>query len=164
MDSVIATLDRMMLDRGQGKVLDSKSTRLSFMQRRYASTTVFVVRSRKMKVTTVRSMIEGLPAGHRAVFVGAGVPTSFSKKEIKASMSQYFMTKELLFPVTDHPLVPLHKKVAAPPSGMAKQDLPGIEETDPVCRYYWLKPGDVVEIDRGGYKYYRVVVTSSYSD
>ena len=161
MDSVVTTLDRMMRDRGEGGILNSKSTRLCFNMRSYASTTVFIVRSRKMKVTTVRSMIESLPAGHKAVFVGSGLPTSFSKKEMAASDSQYFRTNELLFPVTDHPLVPPHRKVAAPPPGKARKDLPGIEERDPVCRYYWLKAGDVVEIDRGAYKYYRVVVTSS---
>ena len=99
-------------------------------------------------------MIESLPSGHRAVFVGSGVPTPHSKKEMIASDAQYFQTNELRFPVTDHPLVPPHRKVDAPPPGK----LPGIEESDPVCRYYWLKPGDVVEIDRGTYKYYRVVV------
>ena len=108
----------------------------------------------------MRSMIESLSPGRRAVFVGAGAPTSFSKKEMVACGSQYFQTGELLFPVTDHPLVPPHKKVAAPPSGKEKQHLPCIDEKDPVCRYYWFKPGDVVEIDRGSYKYYRVVVTS----
>ena len=105
----------------------------------------------------MRSIIGGLAPGRQAVFVGSGVPTPFSRKAMVEFNSQYFKTSELHSPVTEHPLVPPHKKVAAPPPGMAKGDLPGIEEKDPVCRYYWLKPGDVVEIDRGYYKYYRVV-------
>ena len=110
-----------------------------------------------MKVTSVRSMQGSLPQGARAVFVGSGAPTSFSKKEMASAGSQYFQLKELLAPVIRHPLVPTHTKVSSPPPGIKKEDLPLLLTSDPVSKYYWYEEGQVVEIDRGKYKYYRVV-------
>ena len=150
-------MDKMMLDRGQGEAVECKSTRLCLQKRRYATTVVFIIRSKKMKVTTVRSMLQSLDEGDGAVFVGSGPPTSFARKEIAAAGSQYFETKELIVPVVMHPLVPPHKKVPAPPAGVQKKNLPVLTLEDPVSKYYWFKQGDVVEIDRGEYKYYRVV-------
>ena len=156
-EQLLRAVDKMMEGRGEGKATESKSSRLCYQRRRYASTIVFLIRSKKMKVTTVRSMIESLPEGFIGVFVGCGPPTPFSKKEIQASGSQYFVTKELIVPVVSHPLVPPHKKINEAPKGLDTDRLPVLSIDDPVSKYYRYKKGDIIEIDRGKYKYYRVV-------
>lgn len=155
-DFLLEAVDEMMAARGEGKFKSSKSSRLCVLERQYATTTIVFLRSKKVKVTAVRSLIARIEG--KIIFVGKGQPTSFSKKEIAEAGAQYFTVAELSRPVIRHPLVPHHAKVDTPPRGIRKEDLPILSLSDPVCKYYCFKAGDVIEIQRKGYKYYRVVL------
>ncbi|KAM0674130.1 hypothetical protein GVAV_002203 [Gurleya vavrai] len=83
---------------------------------------------------------------------------------------EVFKEKELLFNVTKHDLVPKHrvlnvdeKKELLEQRRIKESQLPRILRSDPVSRYYGVKPGDVFEILRksetaGTALYYRLVI------
>ena len=79
---------------------------------------------------------------------------------------QIYFWKTLLIPIQKHFLVPKHTLVPKDKEAellrkyrvMNKSQLPGIQVTDPMARYLFLKLGDIVHIDRNGTDAYRVCV------
>ena len=137
---------------------------------------VFLPDDDKVGVKTIKQyceMMKEASVSHAILVVKQGV-TPFAKTALQEMASTYliehFRDAELLVDVTEHRLVPAHA-LLSPEDRQALLDryklraeqLPRIERTDPVARYYGLKVGDVVKIVRpsetaGRYVTYRVCI------
>lgn len=85
---------------------------------------------------------------------------------------QFFKDSELVVDITEHELVPKHELLSPKEKEtllnrykLKESQLPKIQDSDPVARYYGLKRGDVVKIIResetaGKYVTYRICVDS----
>ena len=137
---------------------------------------VFLPDDDKVGVKTIKQyceMMKEASVSHALLVVKQGV-TPFAKTALQEMASTYliehFRDAELLVDVTEHRLVPAHA-LLSPEDRQALLDryklraeqLPRIQRTDPVARYYGLKVGDVVKIVRpsetaGRYVTYRVCI------
>jgi DNA-directed RNA polymerase I, II, and III subunit RPABC1 len=137
---------------------------------------VFLPDDDKVGVKTIKQyceMMKEASVSHAILVVKQGV-TPFAKTALQEMASTYliehFRDAELLVDVTEHRLVPAHA-LLSPEDRQALLDryklraeqLPRIQRTDPVARYYGLKVGDVVKIVRpsetaGRYITYRLTV------
>ena len=137
---------------------------------------VFLPDDDKVGVKTIKQyceMMKEASVSHAILVVKQGV-TPFAKTALQEMASTYliehFRDAELLVDVTEHRLVPAHA-LLSPEDLQALLDryklraeqLPRIQRTDPVARYYGLKVGDVVKIVRpsetaGRYVTYRVCI------
>lgn len=122
---------------------------------------VYLCTDDRVAVKYARAVLEAQDANDaRPIVVSIEGPTPFTRKE--CDRIQFFTAAELCVNVTKHCLVPRHERVAEPPSGVAREQLPRILETDRVVQYFGWGRGDVVRIRRvfGGHEpivYYRVV-------
>jgi len=122
---------------------------------------VFLPDDDKVGVKTIKQyceMMKEASVSHAILVVKQGV-TPFAKTALQEMASTYliehFRDAELLVDVTEHRLVPAHA-LLSPEDRQALLDryklraeqLPRIQRTDPVARYYGLKVGDVVKIVR----------------
>ena len=137
---------------------------------------VFLPDDDKVGVKTIKQyceMMKEASVSHAILVVKQGV-TPFAKTALQEMASTYliehFRDAELLVDVTEHRLVPAHA-LLSPEDRQALLDryklraeqLPRIQRTDPVARYYGLKVGDVVKIVRpsetaGRYVTYRICI------
>ena len=137
---------------------------------------VFLPDDDKVGVKTIKQyceMMKEASVSHAILVVKQGV-TPFAKTALQEMASTYliehFRDAELLVDVTEHRLVPAHA-LLSPEDRQALLDryklraeqLPRIQRTAPVARYYGLKVGDVVKIVRpsetaGRYVTYRVCI------
>ena len=137
---------------------------------------VFLPDDDKVGVKTIKQyceMMKEASVSHAILVVKQGV-TPFAKTALQEMASTYliehFRDADLLVDVTEHRLVPAHA-LLSPEDRQALLDryklraeqLPRIQRTDPVARYYGLKVGDVVKIVRpsetaGRYVTYRVCI------
>ena len=137
---------------------------------------VFLPDDDKVGVKTIKQyceMMKEASVSHAILVVKQGV-TPFAKTALQEMASTYliehFRDAELLVDVTEHRLVPAHA-LLSPEDRQALLDryklraeqLPRIQRTDPVARYYGLMVGDVVKIVRpsetaGRYVTYRVCI------
>ena len=137
---------------------------------------VFLPDDDKVGVKTIKQyceMMKEASVSHAILVVKQGV-TPFAKTALQEMASTYliehFRDAELLVDVTEPRLVPAHA-LLSPEDRQALLDryklraeqLPRIQRTDPVARYYGLKVGDVVKIVRpsetaGRYVTYRVCI------
>ena len=137
---------------------------------------VFLPDDDKVGVKTIKQyceMMKEASVSHAILVVKQGV-TPFAKTALQEMASTYliehFRDAELLVDVTEHRLVPAHA-LLSPEDRQALLDryklraeqLPRIQRTDPVARYYGLKVGEVIKIVRpsetaGRYVTYRVCI------
>jgi len=100
--------------------------------------------------------------------------TTFAKQFISSDVNnlfvQVFSEKELMFNITKHEYVPKHIVLTTEEKcsilkkyNTKSRHFPQILQSDPICRYYGMIPGDMVRIERpsetcGMYTVYRIVV------
>ena len=136
---------------------------------------VFFPSDEKVGVKPIRTYCERMKeeSVKRAILVTRDNLTPFAKQAVAEMWQQkynieYFREAELLVDITEHVLVPQHivmtddeKKTLLTRYKLRPEQLPRIQETDPVARYYGLRRGQVVKIVRpsetaGRYVTYRI--------
>lgn len=133
----------------------------------------------KFKIADFRQFIEGTDFDMYIIIMEDKLTTNnlksihdFEKKIEKKHTIQFFELKELMFNITHHVLVPKHtvirdenkiEEIVQKYNLKSKLHLPLLLKTDPISRYYDIKPGQLVEIERispssGEYVVYRCCV------
>eukprot|EP00027_Filamoeba_sp_ATCC50430_P008977 CAMPEP_0168560796 /NCGR_PEP_ID=MMETSP0413-20121227/11253_1 /TAXON_ID=136452 /ORGANISM="Filamoeba nolandi, Strain NC-AS-23-1" /LENGTH=186 /DNA_ID=CAMNT_0008592125 /DNA_START=128 /DNA_END=688 /DNA_ORIENTATION=+ len=129
----------------------------------------------KVGVKTIRGYLEKMKQGavQRAIIVVQQGLSSFAKQALSEMAPRFkleqFIETELLVNITEHVLVPKHIKLSREEKAallerykLKESQLPRMQITDPVARYFGLERGDVVKIVRksetaGRYITYRLV-------
>lgn len=122
---------------------------------------VFFPEASKVGVKDIKSILDTMQSEQvkRAVMVLASVLTPFAKgviAEISGKLVvECFTESELLVNITKHQLVPEHRILSPEEKATLLQrykvkenQLPRIQHSDPVARYYGLQRGEVVRIVR----------------
>ncbi|RUP42793.1 RNA polymerase [Jimgerdemannia flammicorona] len=152
--------------------------RLTFMVQKKDDPTnqllVFFPKDKSVGVKPIRKYVERMvtQGTQNGIIVYHQTMTSSANKVIQSMSAKYhlesFQETELLVNITQHALVPQHivltpeeKKTLLQRYRLKETQLPRIQLTDPVARYYGLKRGQVVKIMRpsetsGRYVSYRL--------
>lgn len=137
---------------------------------------VFFPEEEKVGVKTVKqySLMMRDASVTRAILVVKQGMTPFAKTALQEMsdgfLIEHFRDAELLVNITEHKLVPTHLPLSPDDKAallkrykLKENQLPRIQKSDPVARYYGLKIGDVVKIIRpsetaGKYITYRICI------
>eukprot|EP00696_Hemimastix_kukwesjijk_P011447 gnl/Hemi2/24363_TR8186_c0_g1_i1.p1 gnl/Hemi2/24363_TR8186_c0_g1~~gnl/Hemi2/24363_TR8186_c0_g1_i1.p1 ORF type:complete len:224 (+),score=51.18 gnl/Hemi2/24363_TR8186_c0_g1_i1:62-673(+) len=136
---------------------------------------VFFPDDQKVGVKPIRRYIDRMKAEgvNRAIIVVQNQLTSFARQALSSIQKytlEHFLEAELLVNITHHMLVPKHQLLPDPERKallerykLKETQLPRIQLSDPVARYYGLERGQVVKIVRpsetaGRYVTYRYVI------
>lgn len=137
---------------------------------------VFFPEEVKVGVKTIKTYAERMKSESvgRAILVAKSALTPFAKQCLQEMQPKYivelFLESELLVNITQHTLVPKHqllseedKRALLNRYKVKESQLPRIQISDPVARYYGLQRGQVVRIVRpsetaGRYVTYRLCI------
>ncbi|KAL7053599.1 hypothetical protein AAHC03_026978 [Spirometra sp. Aus1] len=138
---------------------------------------VFFPEEEKVNMKTIRAYVDQMQQDHtyKAILVLQDRGLTPAAKTAIAELSykytlECFFENELMVNITEHELVPQHvvltqeeKKELLDRYRLKESQLPKMQVSDPVSRYYGLRRGQVVRINRpsetaGRYITYRIVV------
>lgn len=175
--AVYKTLREMLSDRGYDEIeKEDASTVIATKSLTNERLLVYFVSDVKVSVKKMKHIKEMVEEGeynftHLIIIYKASI-TSFAKQFISSDLNLYvqsFSEKELSFNITQHKLVPKHRKCSSEEKNEILKkyktpfkNYPLISHQDAVCRYYAFVPGDLIEITRnsptaGIYVTYRYV-------
>lgn len=115
----------------------------------------------KLNINTIKYYYRFLLEEHipHAILIYNSVITS-SVKKILSNINidiELFSQSELTFNITKHILVPEHKLIDKQ-DGVDYTKYPIIKKTDPVCKFFRFRPGQLIQIIRRNKSlYYRIV-------
>ena len=159
MEKINATLNAMLKDRGltiECKDFDSPVTLVN------DSLVVIKIEEPKVGINSVKyisTSMESYNVKHAIVLYSNSI-TAFAKNGIQTLISdgktvEFFLYQELMYNVTRHVLVPQHilltpqeKQKVLRTYKVSEKKVPYILHTDPVSRYYNVKPGQMFKIIR----------------
>ncbi len=129
---------------------------------------LFLIMFDKLDVSNVKNIINTLNNKNlnHAIIIYKTDTTSYAKKIInnikKEFVIETFFEKNLLYDITKHRLVPKHIELSNEESKKFIKDygkkFPVILKTDPICKYYNFKKGNIIKIIRNNnYIIYRIV-------
>ena len=136
----------------------------------------FPPKDEKVNIKLIRRYAERMKEENiqRAILVVPNELTPSARAVLTEMASKFliesFREEELLVNITEHELVPKHVKLSVDEKDkllkryrVKESQLPRIQITDPIARYYGLRRGDVVKILRpsetaGRYVTYRLVM------
>jgi len=108
---------------------------------------IFLSEEDKIGIKAARAILDA--AGDSdVILVSLEGPTPFTRRACEATRLQFMLARDLCFNVTRHALVPRHERMAEPPSGVTRAQLPKLLDCDPVVQYYNWPVGTVVRVWR----------------
>lgn len=109
-------------------------------------------------VDGIKDVVEMMRGIGNAIIITAKSLSPDAVKNIRGLVAyniQVFMEDELSFDPTEHVLVPEHipltreeQQAFLSRNDLSIDQLPSIKVTDPIIRYYGMRPGDIVQINR----------------
>ena len=169
LDTLVHNTERMLRDRELSDIRVGDVRRESENHRPFVtavapdgrSVCVYLVLEKKVNIKYAREVLDAGEAKD-VVMISTDGPTAYVAKECGHAPVQFLLAACLCVCVIDHCLVPKHRRVEAPPPGIAPESLPRLLTTDAVAQYYHWPVGTIVEIERrfGGHEtllYYRRV-------
>jgi len=175
--NVYQTVHEMLHDRKYDKCLKQEKTMIVYEMsgspiHKIVIFFIFETKVSVKKMKEIKDIIEKDEGYTHMIIVYKNNITSFAKQFISTNLNihvQVFSENELSFNVTKHELVPKHEilttgeKLAVLKKYKCESTkFPTMLSSDPVSRYYGLKPGTMVKITRpsptsGEYTLYRLV-------
>lgn len=142
---------------------------------------LYIIKFVHYKLTTIKKVAEienilynSYQHDHR-IFIVTDIVKKAYDQFMEFKNTEVFLEKELIINVLDHVLQPKfeilnkdEKKQLLEEYKLYKKQLPRMTETDPVARYYNMKPGDIFRIIRnslttGNSITYRIIIKSSFN-
>jgi DNA-directed RNA polymerase I, II, and III subunit RPABC1 len=124
---------------------------------------VYFTTEKSVTINTVKNFIVMLndreKTGGILVYPNTITPSAKKAVEVIDKTIELFNVDELQYNLTHHVLVPKHQLATCEELGATKRSqLPVMLSSDPVCRYYSFKKGDIIRITRtSGVVAYRYV-------
>jgi DNA-directed RNA polymerase subunit H (RpoH/RPB5) len=159
---IINNIDKMLHRRGYDKIDDDN---LIYRQND-SIIKVFCCLHSKLNIDKIRSFIQELEQSNifHTIIIYDNVITSSCKKILEHMVRFTFETfhiREMSFDITEHMYYNPHEKMTHDEIRNLKNDIknfPVLLKTDPVCRYFAFKKGDIIRIKRrNGIIIYRLI-------
>lgn len=163
------------------KLIDSINDEFLFKIKSDFNDDLYIIKFVNYKLTTIKKISEienilydSYQHDHK-IFVVNDIMKKAYDQFLEFKNTEVFVEKELITNVLDHVLQPKfelldknERKQLLEEYNLNKKQLPRMLETDPVARYYNMKPGDIVRIIRQSITtcdaiYYRIIIKSSFS-
>ncbi len=161
------TLKEMMIDRGH-RVISDEDTHLVVEKNDSSQLIIFFSQVAKLNVATLKEYIKELENNsvtHTIIIYNEKVTASVNKviNNVYHLQIELFQAKTLRFNITHHNLYNLHIRLNDQEKHQFVKkygtQIPQILRTDPICRYFNFKEGDILKIKRKNDNIaYRIVV------
>ena len=174
-------LDSSKYEKHHKKLVDSVNDEFLFKIKSDFNDDLYIIKFVHYKLTTIKKIadIENIlynsyQHDHKIFIVNDIVKKAYDQF-LEFKNTEVFLEKELIINILDHVLQPKFEVLTKNERIQLlddyktyKKQLPRMLETDPVARYYNMKPGDIVRIIRQSITtcdaiYYRIIIKSGFS-